>query len=948
MKEIKGLSEAEKKRLLVDFNATHAEYPKDKTIHQLFEEQVKHTPDKKALVYKEQSLTYQELNAKANRLANLLKEKGVGPDTIVGILVGRSLEMIIGTLAILKAGGAYMPIDPGYPDDRIAYMLEDSGAKILLSQCQLQDKAIGFTGEWLDLDGAENYLGSDENPVTSTTAENLVYIIYTSGSTGKPKGVMIEHRALVNLCVWQNRYHNVTADDNTAEYSGFGFDASVWEIFPFLICGATLHIIYDELRLSPLQLNEYFEANNITIADLPTQFAEQFMEMTDNKSLTRLIIGGDKLKTYRPGAYKVINEYGPTEYTISATAFVIDQDYDNIPIGKPLANTRIYILDTYGNLQPIGVPGELCIAGDQLARGYLNRPDLTAEKFVDDPFMPGEKMYKTGDLARWLPDGNIEFIGRMDYQVKIRGFRIELGEIEQQMVRYEGVREVVVLDRSDGNGEKYLCAYIVASREISPAELREFLTANLPEYMIPPYIIQLPAMPLTTNGKIDRRALPEPEMEDTIASSYAPPRNELEEKMVELWQDVLSLGRVGIDDNFFALGGHSLKAGMLQAKLQKLLGIRLSLTEIFKNPTIREMSSILVCGESSQGVRLTHGPEAEYYPASAAQNRMYIMSQMDNIGATYNISIVNKINGEIDKNLLEQSIQQLIAKHEPLRTSFRMVGDRPVQQVNPNVSFTLEYQEVPLEVKEDKAALERLVASYIRSFDLSVAPLLRAALLKLDVGQYLFIIDVHHIVFDGVSLSIFMEELAVLYRGKKLSAPQYQYRDFAIWQKNFLESEAMKKQERYWLDVYANEIPVLNMPFDHARPASQSFAGDRVFFQIDGQLTRALKELAQKTDTTLFMVLLAVYNIMLAKYTNQEDIIVGAPVSGRTHAELDEIIGMFVGTTAIRNYPGADKTFRSFLAEVKDTTLGAVENQDYQFDQLVSKLGIKRDLSRNP
>ena len=948
--ELQLMTPEEERQVLEVFNATQADYPLNKTIHELFERQAAERPDKTAVVFKGQRLTYRELNEKANNLAALLVKRGVQPDSIVGVLTHRCLEMLVAPLAILKAGGAYLPIDPAYPEDRIAYMLEDSGAAILLSQQNLKGKSAGYSGEWLDLAEEGLYRGTGENRPSPSTSKNLVYIIYTSGSTGKPKGVLIEHQALVNLCAWQNEYHRVTAEDNTAMYSGFGFDACVWEIFPFLTAGAAVHIIPEEIRLSPIQVNEYFETHQITIADLPTQFCEQFMEMTENTTLRRLITGGDKLKTYRLDRYTLTNEYGPTEYTISATAFDVDGDYENIPIGKPLANTQIYILDKRQNLLPVGVSGELCIAGAQLARGYLNRPDLTAEKFVPNPFCKGERMYRTGDLARWLPEGNIEFLGRIDYQVKIRGFRIELGEIEQQIARHEKVRDVAVIDREDKEGNKYLCAYIVTSAPLMPEELKVFLAGNLPDYMIPPYMVELPALPITANGKVDRRALPEPEFTGGVMSAYAAPRNELEEQLVGIWQDILGLSRVGIDDHFFEMGGHSLKAGILQARLHKQCNVRLPLSELFKLPTIRQLSERMGAEQGNKEVGLAAVDKREWYPASMAQKAMYILSQADGIGASYHVTIANRLQGPLDMKRLEKAMNVVIARHEALRTVFDLVDGEIVQRILPHLEIKLSYIEAEPDQGQDKAYAQSLLlkAGLGQAFDLSALPLLRAGVVKLSKQEHLLFIEVHHIVFDGMSLEFFFKETALAYDGNPLPALLYQYKDYAVWHNQFLHSPAVEKQERFWLESLEGELPTLQLTSDYVRPAQQTFEGDRLYRYVDEELTCQLKKLAEQHKVSLYMVLLSAYYALLARYTGQEDIVVGTPSAGRSQADTAGMIGVFVNTLPLRAYPAGDKPFSTFLEEVKELVLGAMDGQDYPFHLLLEKLGIQRNVSRNP
>ncbi len=943
--QIDILSAAEKKQLLVDFNRTRAEYPKEKTIQELFEEQVSKRPDQIAVVFKDQQLTYRELNEKANQLARVLREKGVGQDSVVGLLVRPSLEMFIGALGILKSGGSYLPIDHEYPQERIRYMLEDSYTGILLTQKEF-NSGFDFPAETLDLEDETLYQGKKENLSHSNRSNNLAYIIYTSGSTGKPKGVMIEHRSLINLCQWHINDYQVTNSDKSTKYAGFGFDASVWEIFPYLLSGSTIHVIPEELRLDVGELNRYYEAHGITISFLPTQICEEFLK-TGNRSLRKLLTGGDKLRQYVKTNFELVNNYGPTENTVVTTSFVTNQTYPNIPIGKPVSNSQIYILGENQQLQPVGVAGELCISGDGLARGYLNRPELTTEKFVANPYEPGERMYRTGDLARWLPDGNIEFLGRIDQQVKVRGYRIELGEIESELLNYESVKEAVVIDKEDNTGNKYLCAYLVSDQEFSVSDLRKHLARELPDYMVPSYYVPVERIPLTLNGKIDRKALPQPEGALYAAASYEAPGSHTEEILASIWQEVLEVGKIGIHDNFFNLGGHSLKATVLASRIHKEMNVEIPLREIFQRATIRELAEYMDGAAENMYAAIQPVAEQADYPVSAAQKRLYVLNQLDREGTGYNIPGVMVIEGELNRERLAETFYKLVQRHEALRTSFQLKEGEPVQIIHPAIDFEVDYQ------AGNEAQVQSTVAAFVRPFDLSKAPLLRVGLIKLSGHKHILMLDIHHIIADGVSMNILTEEFIRLYEGKDLSKLRIQYKDYAVWQRQLFAGEIIRargraKQEEYWLKAFGGEIPLLNLPTDYPRPTVQSFAGDRITFNAGRKLAEELKTLAAATGGTLYMVLLAAYNVLLSKYAGQEDIIVGSPSAGRPHADLEGIIGMFVNTLAMRNQPESGKTFKEFLLEVKANALSAYENQDYQFEELVEKLNLKRDISRNP
>ncbi|WP_143323894.1 non-ribosomal peptide synthetase, partial [Clostridium sp. BL-8] len=595
IQDIDILNEEEKNKLLNNFNKTKMEYPKNKTIVDLFEEQVKKTPSNIAVVCGNNKLTYKELNEKSNALARVLRGKGVEAETIVGIMIDKSLEMLIGIMGVLKAGGAYLPIDPEYPEDRIKYMLEDSNTKILLTQNKLLE-SISCAGETIDLEDNKLYEGENSNLNNRGKSSDLAYVIYTSGTTGKPKGVMVEQKALVNLCFWHNEYYEVTEKDRATKYAGFGFDASVWEIFPYIIAGAALYMIDKSIMLDKDALNQYYEDNKITIGFLPTQMCEEFMNLK-NKSLRKLLTGADKLKIYKKQTYELINNYGPTENAVVTTSFKVDKNYRNIPIGKPISNSKIYILGDNNTLMPIGTCGELCVSGDGLARGYLNREELTREKFVDNPFEPGTKMYRTGDLARWLPDGNIEYLGRIDSQVKIRGFRIEIGEIENQLLKIDGVKEAVVLAKDNENLDKYLCGYLTVQQEVTVTSIKAELSKELPSYMIPSHIIKINKLPITPNGKVDKKFLEEIAVTQISESEYEAPRNEIEKNLAAIWEDVLGIKRIGINDNFYDLGGHSLKGTILKSKIKERLKIDIPLNIIFTKLTIRELSEYIEKGE---------------------------------------------------------------------------------------------------------------------------------------------------------------------------------------------------------------------------------------------------------------------------------------------------------------------------------------------------------------
>ncbi len=963
--EIEIISDQEKNRILFAFNDTRRAYPSGEPVHRLFEEQVKKTPGAAVLVYCDSWVTYGELNSRANQLAHVLRGKVVKPDTVVAIMVKPGIEMISGILAILKAGAAYLPIDPGYPAVRITYMIEDTGSYLLLTQKELKQKH-GNTCEIIDLEDGGLYKDNRENLENiDVKPNNLAYIIYTSGSTGKPKGVLIEQQSLSNLCHWHNDRYLVTSNDRAFKYASFGFDASVWEIFPYLVAGASIYILNDDIKSDIHRLNNYFEIHQISIGFLPTQFCEQFVDIP-NRSLRVLLTGGDKLKRFVQRNYQLANNYGPTENTVVSTSFNVKQGYINIPIGQPISNNQVYILNKNGKLQPIGIPGELVISGLQLGRGYLNNPELTAERFIlttksqrhKDVYFSWcldasvAKIYKTGDVARWLPNGNIEFLGRIDAQVKIRGFRIECGEIERCLLSQDSVKQAVVLTKDDDKKEKYLCAYIVTESEVPVSKLREFLSSRLPGYMIPSYFVKVDKISLTPSGKVDRSALPEPGIV-AAADQYRAPRDGIEEKLAALWADILNIEKdtISIDSDFFALGGHSLKATLLISKIHKTFNVSVSLTMIFKNPCIRGLAAYIKEAAKDKYISIESVERKEYYTLSSAQGRLYVLQQMDEQGIGYNIPSLWNVEGNIDKDRLEDTFRQLIRRHESLRTSFHLVNDEPVQRIHDDMEFEIEYHDAERKGERHAPCAMRFastIKNFIRPFVLSQAPLLRVGLVVLEREKYLLLVDMHHIISDGTSVNILVNDFMAFYRGKVLPELRIQYKDFSEWRNRNQQAAFIKQQEGFWVNEFECEIPVLELPADYTRPLVQSFEGSSVTFEIGAEETRALKHHALENDATLFMILLDIIYILLYKLSGQEDIVIGTPIAGRRHSDLQPVIGMFVNTLPLRNFIAREKSFTAFLEDLRGRTLKAYENQEYSLEELVEVLEVTRDVSRNP
>ncbi|WBW95743.1 non-ribosomal peptide synthetase [Oceanirhabdus sp. W0125-5] len=949
LSEVEIITEKEKNQILYDFNNTKIDYPRDKKIQELFEEQVEKTPENIAVIFKDTKFTYRELNEKANQLARVIGKNGVQAENIIGIMVERSIEMIVSILGVLKSGGAYLPIDPASPIERIEYMLKDSDCKLLLTKKQFS-KSIDFEGDVLHVSDNEIYKGDTSNLTINNNCKNLAYIIYTSGTTGNPKGVLIEHKNIRNTLLWRKEYYKFDSNDAILQIPSFSFDSSVEDIMTPLISGSKLVLVNEEKRLDIEYLKRTIIRNNVSNFLITPAFYSTLLEECLNEvtSLRKITVAGESIhedvvsKHFKTlSNTKLYNEYGPTENSVCSTIHEFNECSNKVLIGKPISNTKVLILDSKNKIVPIGIPGELCVSGEGVARGYLNRPELTNKKFIENPFEQGERMYKTGDLARWLPDGNIEFIGRVDNQVKIRGYRIELGEIENRLLSHKNINQAVVLARGTDNNEKYLCAYVNCKEEIDNSLLRDYLKESLPEYMVPSYFIQIDELPLTVNGKINTKALPKPDINERMITKYIAPTNEIEEKLVELWCQILGVDKIGINDNFFDLGGHSLKAIVLINKIHKELNVQIPLKELFKNSTIKEISEYIENSSENLYKTIEKAVEKEYYETSSAQKRLYTLQQFEKDSTAYNMPVMFELEGKIDKERIDNAFKKLVARHEALRTYFHSSEGEIIQKIDAEYEFKLKNRSV--DIKEP----ENIIKSFLKAFELEKAPLFRAEIVE-SLGKHYLLIDMHHIISDGMSMSLLIKEFVSLYNGINLKPLRIQYKDFSEWQNKFLKSDEMKKQEEYWINRFKDEVPVLNMPYDYERPIMKSFEGDSIRFQIDEETTKGLKKIAKESGSTMHMVLLSTMYVLFSKYSSQEDIVIGTPIGGRTHADLQNIIGMFVNTLALRNKPSRKKTYINFLKEVKENSLKAYENQSYQFEQLIDKLQVRRDTSRNP
>jgi amino acid adenylation domain-containing protein len=949
--KLEMISERERRTILHEFNNTYVDYPRDKTIKQLFEEQAAKTPDSIALIFKDCEMTYAQLNKKANALAHKLRSEGVGPGKFVGLMSNHSPELIVGILGILKACGVYLPIDPDYPAERKAYMLEDSGVEILLTKQEFF-KDIPFNGTMVDLCGIDD-TACLTNPDTIGKPSDLAYIIYTSGSTGKPKGTLIPQNAVVNYCHYdmRNIYGHVITEDikRIVSVTTVSFDIFVTESLLPLLNGMSVILADEREQNQQDKLNALIVKHQAEVIQTTPSKMNLLISDNDNleylKVLKVIILGGEPLtqaflqRLRSKTSARIFNAYGPTETTVWSS--VSDLDSDFITIGRPLANTQIYILDRNRNLLPIGIPGDIYIAGEGLSAGYYKNSTLTDDKFIFNHLTNFGRMYKTGDVGYWKSKGEIIYLGRNDFQIKLRGMRIELGEIEAHLSAHGTVKSSIVKGITKDGNMSYLCAYVIVENGFNVDQVREYLHQRLPEYMVPSCFIVMDDFPMTANGKIDRKALPEPNFNDFAISEYEPPKNETEAEIVKIWGSILDVDDIGVLDDYYALGGDSLKSIKIIVEMNKRFGVDVSSRNMLRCKNIRELGSLVDNQDKKEQESIPKVAVSNYYPVSAAQKRQYILNKIDG-DINYNLPGSLMIEGRLDLGRLDIVFKTIIDRHESLRTSFEMKDGQPIQIVHDTVDFRVEYLE------SGEAENGELMASFVKPFDLSAAPLLRVRLVSFSEEKHVLLFDMHHIISDGASINIIAKEITELYNGSELPELKIQYKDYSAWHNALLTSEKIKKQEAYWLDRFSGEIPVLNMPLDFARPSFQSFRGNKLYFTIDRSLTERIRELTAKTGTTLFMFLLSAYNVLLSKYTGQEDIIVGTPVEGRRHADLRDLIGMFVNTLAIRSYPAWDKTFEAFLNEVKEDLLNAYDNQEYPFEELVEKVDIKRDMSRNP
>ena len=936
-----------------------------------FKEQVEAFADRIAVKKGNQLLTYGELNHYSDKVAieimkgDQTKEQDE-KNCNVSLLFEHGTHMIVGIIGALKANKTFVPLDVNYPQKRLVYMLGHSESYILLTNSENHALAETLVKQSagnirillidniknIDDDLPDNYLELERE----ASAKQPAYILYTSGSTGKPKGVVQNHENVLHFIThWTQRF-SVTESDRITLLASLSHDGAIPDIFASLLNGAVLYPYDIKKKPNVSDLIDWLRQEKITIwHSVPTLY-RYFTDALSGKELfphlRLLVLGGEEVrtyditrfKTYFPGS-KFANIYGQTESTVNSIWLFSQQDsFKRVIIGEPIGDTEILLVDEEGDtVEEMGM-GEIVIASQHVALGYWKDKENSDKVFTTHSELG--RLYWTGDLGKLNADGSITITGRKDFQVKIRGFRVETGEIETMLLKHPAIKEVVVTAKKDENSDNYLCAYMVSNGFTQPAELRKFLTAELPDYMIPKYFINIEKMPLTTSGKIDRNALPEPGREPQSESEYQPPINHIEKKLIPLWQEVLGIREIGINSNFFDLGGHSLIIMTVLSKIHQAFNVELQIKDVFDNPTIKELSQLIL--DSGQTLFSSIKPleKKEYYVLSSAQRRLLVLQQMEEKGIAYNIPSVWQLEGDLDVAKFESVFQQLVQRHEIFRTSFHMMNAEPVQRINEKVEIKVEVEEEQASRLEGTRKLASL--SFFRPFDLARAPLFRLGIIEQEEQKNILMTDMHHIIADGISIGIFIREFTELYARKEPPALRLQYKDYSEWQKRQALEKSIQQQETYWLKEFAGELPVLDLPTDYPRPLIQDFAGSSLPFEINGEKTNALKSLANEQGVTLFMLLVSLYTVCLSRLSGQEDIVVGTPIAGRRHVDLEPLMGMFANTLALRNFPLGSMSFTRFLAEIKESTTKAFENQDYLYEDLVDKVAANRDIGRNP
>jgi amino acid adenylation domain-containing protein len=973
------LGDAER-RLLSDWGGDGRPYRAGVCAHQLFEEQAARTPYRTALSFRGRHLSYSELDERAERLARRLRRRGVGPETTVGVLLERTPELVVALLAVWKAGGAYLPLDPTHPRHRLSFVISNAEPRLVITEGQLAELLPEDSAPPLVLDaegGAETgdgpaaeEGGGDDSPA-EVRAEHMAYVIYTSGSTGEPKGVMVEHRQLVSTLCAAAEHFGLDADDAAVCSAPAAFDIFLFELLSPLLCGGRVLLtdnreLLEEAVMEEVLREATFFHSTPGLMSQAVGFAAR-QEAGRYGQMKTLLVGGDavppdllrQMRAAFPSAEVHIG-YGPTEATMICTAWRVPEgaEVEQQLMGKALGNARLRLCDRHGRLVPVGVVGEVYIGGAGVAKGYLKREELTRERFVE---LGGERYYRSGDLARFLPDGVLAFAGRADTQVKVRGYRIELGEVEAALARHPGVSQCAVVARDEG-GEKRLVAYVVGGEGAAPsaAELRAHLAGQVPQYMVPSQFVGLDALPLNANGKVEKRALPEPPAQAGDEGEYVAPRSPAEELVAALWAEVLKVSRVGVRDDFFALGGHSILAARVVNRMKECFGVEIPLRDLFECPTVADIvervEGYLKAGYGVEAPPLARAPRDRPLPLSFAQQRLWFMHQLEPDSPIYNSPFSLSLEGALDVRAMEATLNEIVRRHEILRTQYEVRDDEPVQVITPARPFAIplvDLSALPEGARREEAL--RLAASEAQCpFDLSRAPMMRATLLRLSETEHMLLFTMPHIVTDVGSTDVLIGEVAALYpaylEGAPSPLPEFtiQYADYACWQRRWLRGEVMEKYLAYWRRQLGGALPVLSLPTDKPRPPVQTFNGNSLSDALSPGLGGALAGFSRREGCTLFMTLLAAFAVLLSRRAGQEDVLVGTANANRPHAELERLMGFFVNMLVVRADLSGDPTFKKLLARVKEATLGAYAHQEMPFERLVEELVVKRSAGHPP
>jgi amino acid adenylation domain-containing protein/FkbH-like protein len=962
LSELSILTPAESDLLLVEWNRTERDYPREKTLIQLFEEQAARTPEAEALVCGGRRLTYRELYERSTQVAKRLRALGVGSQSLVGICLERSEEMVAGILGTLQAGGAYVPLDPAYPKARLSFIVQDAGLRVLLTRRNLRDLLPADETPVLCVEDLRGAADQQALPASASGPTDLAYVLYTSGSTGQPKGVALEHRSAVALVSWAKGVFTPDEISGVLASTSICFDLSVFELFVPLCCGGKVILADNALALRGLAA-----ADEVTLINTVPSAIRELLRVNGVPASVRVVnLAGEPLATtlveqiYQgTSARKVYDLYGPTETTTYST-FTLRQPGAPATIGRPLANEQVYILDQQMQPMPVGIPGDLYIGGAGLARGYLNRPDLTAERFLAHPFQAGARLYKTGDIARWREDGNLVFLGRSDHQVKIRGFRIELGEIESALKSHPGVAEAVVIAREDRPGEKRLAAYVVTRPEqkVTAEELRHCAREKLPEFMTPAFIVFLPKLPLTPNGKVDRRALPAPQAEQRDPShGFVTPRAGLETQVAAIWGEVLGLEKIGAADNFFELGGHSLLAMQVISRLRASLGIELPLSCLFEAPTVGALAAELDSGrwkpKGDTVPPLERIPRDGVLPASFMQEQLWFLNQLEPGSDAYNVPAAIRLKGRLDLDALQQSFDLIVQRHEALRATLHFSGENLSQQAASSLALQVDVTE--LREGSEAQMLERLKTEAQRPFDLEHGPLIRVSLVRMNEMDHALLIVMHHTVTDGWSLDILFRELEASYRAfaARSAAPEFaplpvQYVDFARWQRRWMQGDVQEQELSYWREKLADAPLELELPTDPISPAKPIAKAARLSVDLPEELHHAIQKLGQSEGGTTFIVLMTALAVTLNKWTGQTDMVLGTVVAGRNRREIEGLIGCFMNFLPLRLNVAESETGLEALRAVKAEVIESQTHQDCPFERIVESVKVERRPGRNP